>query len=148
MSTYLVKQFDDVRDENVMDFYGSFPKGGDNGAFVELQDELGTRSHCQILVDHGKGVAIRFTFDAGIEPITSDADFENAVKEEIPAYPNVTDVSVFAHNVHTSVREGPDTLFVQIGVEIEDASFDEFVRGSVSEIASHVDALIGANYGV
>lgn len=70
------------------------------------------------------------------------------MKEEIPAYPNVTDVSVFAHNVHTSVREGPDTLFVQIGVEIEDASFDEFVRGSVAEIASHVDALIGANYGV
>ena len=148
MSTYLVNQFDDVRDENVMDFYDSFPKGGDNGAFVELQDELGTRSHCQLLVDHGKGVAIRFTFDAGIEPLTSDAGFENAVQEEIPAYPNATEVSVFAHNVHTSAYEGADTVFVQVGVEIEDASFEVFVRGSAAEIASHVDALIGVNYGI
>ena len=131
-----------------MNFYSSFPKGGDNGAFIELQDKLGTRSHCQLLVGHGKGIAIRFTFDAGIEPLTSDEDFENAVKEEIPAYPNVTDVNIFTHNVHTSVYEGADTVFVQIGVEIEDASFEEFVRGSVSEIASHVDALIGVNYGI
>lgn len=55
MSTYLVKQFEDMRDENVMDFYSSFPKGGDNGAFIEIQEELGTRSRCQLLVDHGKG---------------------------------------------------------------------------------------------
>ena len=142
------QQFDDVRDENVMDFYGSFPKGGDNGAFIELQEELGTRSHCQLLVDHGEGIAIRFTFDASIEPLTSDVDFENAVREEIPSYPNVTEVNVFAHNVHTSVYEGSDTVFVQVGVEMEDASFEEFVQGSVAEIASHIDALIGVNYGV
>ncbi len=28
MSTYIVKQFEDIKDENVMNFYNSFPKGG------------------------------------------------------------------------------------------------------------------------